>query len=191
MKRIYKVLILLSMAGFLSQCAQDGDYVHPINHDNIPVVPILFSNAATVGGNPYVVTAWGTTSGGAVTPDPGPTTNIDLVISVAADSPTKIREITKMIGGATSVTPGILQTRANYLAAPVAVNGTTVTISTNLNAYNTKPTTVVPAGERVTAANINALTAAAPYTERAFMFLVTLEDGSTAVTQQFRLRITK
>jgi hypothetical protein len=187
MKSLYKIVFLVMGAGILSQCAQDGEYDHPINHDSIPTVPILFTGAKTYGANPYTTVAWGS--------DPATATpaanNIAIVISVPDDSPLKIKEITKMIGGATSITPGILGTRGNYLAAPIAVNGTTVTINTNLTEFNTKPTTVIPAAERVTAANVNAITAVSPYVERAFMFLVTLEDGSTIVTQQLRLRTTK
>jgi hypothetical protein len=190
MKSLYKILILVMGAGLLSQCAQDGEYDHPINKDNIPDVPILFPGTTTHGANPFTTVAWGTDGSGAALPAPA-ANNIAIVISVPDDSPLKIREITKMIAGATSITPGILVTRGNYLAAPIAVNGTTVTINTTLSEFNGKPTTVVPAAERVTQANVNGITATSPYVERAFMFLVTLDDGSTVVTQQLRMRVVK
>jgi hypothetical protein len=181
MKNIYRVLTFVACIGFFSQCADDGEYDHPINKDNIPDVPIMFDGATTFGGNPYYQVAF---QGGAAP--------ISINISVPGDSPLKIMEITKMIAGTTSITPGNVNTAsvANYLAAPIAVNGTSTTITTSLTEFNAK----MPAASDVTQALVDAATTstpATPYVERAFMFLVTLEDGSTVVTQQVRLRVIK
>ena len=188
MKNIYRILVLVMSVGLLSQCADDGEYDHPIVHDNFPEVPIHFATAATQGANPYYTVAWGTDGAGSALATPA-ANNIVISISVPDDAPLKIREITKMISGATGITPGNLATVtvANYLPAPVAVNGTSTTITTNMAEFNTR----TPAAARVTQANVNAITATSPYVERAFMFLVTLEDGSTIVTQQLRLRVVK
>ena len=175
--------------GLLSQCADDGEYDHPINHDNIPEVPVLFATATTHGANPYYTVAWGTDGAGNALATPA-ANNIVISISVPDSAPLKIREITKMISGATSITPGNVAaaTFVNYLPAPIAVNGTSTTITTNMAEFNARTT---PAASRVTAANVNGITATSPYVERAFMFLVTLEDGSTIITQQLRLRVVK
>lgn len=181
MKNVYKVLAFVACIGFFGQCANDGEYDHPINQDNMPEVPVLFTGAKTFGANPYYQVAF---QGGAAA--------VTITISVPESSPLKIKEITKMIAGATSITPANVTsaTVANYLAAPVAVNGTSTTINTTLTEYNSK----VAAAARVTQANVDAAAAstpATPYVERAFMFLVTLEDGSTIITQQCRLRVTQ
>lgn len=181
MKNVYKVLAFVACIGFFGQCANDGDYDHPINHDNIPEVPILFTGAKTFGANPFYQVAF-----------QGGTAAITINISVPESSPLKIKEITKMIAGATSITPANVANAAvvNYLAAPIAVNGSTVAVSTSLTEFNSK----VAAAARVTQANVDAAatsTPATPYVERAFMFLVTLDDGSTIITQQCRLRVTQ
>jgi hypothetical protein len=191
MKSIYRILILVMGVGLMSRCADDGVYEHPIVHDNFPEVPILFATATTQGANPYYTVAWGTDGAGNALATPA-ANNIVITISVPDDAPLKIREITKMISGITGITPGNVAggttVTANYLPAPVAVNGTSTTITTNLAEFNTRTN---PATSRVTAANVNAITATSPYVERAFMFLVTLEDGSTIITQQLRLRVIK
>ena len=189
MKSIYRILILVMGVGLLSQCDDDGVYEHPIAKDNHPEVPVLFATATTQGANPYYTVAWGTDGAGNALATPA-ANNIVINISVPADAPLKIREITKMISGATGITPGNLATATfvNYLPAPVVVNGASTTITTNMAEFNARTT---PAASRVTPANVNAITATSPYVERAFMFLVTLEDGSTIVTQQLRLRVVK
>jgi hypothetical protein len=181
MKNLYRILTLVIAVSLFSQCADDGDYDHPINRDNIPAVPILFTGATTYGGNPYYQVAFA--SGAAA---------FSITISVPDDSPLKIKEITKMIAGTTSVTPGNVTTAsvANYLTAPISVNGTTTTINSSLTEFNLK----VATASRVTQALVDAAatsTPATPYVERAFLFLVTLEDGSTIITEQVRLRVIK
>jgi hypothetical protein len=181
MKKLYTILTLVVCVGLFSQCADDGEYDHPINRDNIPAVPILFTGATTYGGNPYYQVSFA-----------NGTAPVAITISVPDDSPLKIKEITKMIAGTTSITPGNVMTASvvNYLAAPIAVNGTTTTINTSLTEFNLK----VAAASRVTQALVDAATTstpATPYVERAFLFLVTLEDGSTIISEQVRLRVIK
>jgi hypothetical protein len=181
MKNLYRVLTFVALVGVFSQCADDGEYDHPINRDNIPEVPVLFTGSTSFGANPYYQVAF---QGGAAP--------ITITVSVPDDAPVKIKEITKMIAGTTAITPGnvISGTVANYLAAPIQVNGASATISTSLTEFNAK----MPAASRVTQAAVDAAatsTPATPYVERAFLFLVTLEDGSTIVTQQVRLRVVK
>jgi hypothetical protein len=74
-----------------------------------------------------------------------------------------------------------------YLNAPVAASGKTITINTSLTEFNTRLT----GANRITAANVDALNATTLYVERAFMFLVTLDDNTTVITQQVRIRVTK
>lgn len=181
MKNLYRILTFVACLAVFGQCANDGEYDHPINRDNTPEVPILFTGATTFGANPYYQISF---QGGAAP--------FSIQISVPEDSPLKIKEITKMIAGTTAITPGNVTsaTVANYLAAPIAVNGTSATVTSSLTEFNAK----MPAATDVTQTlvdNATANTPATPYVERAFMFLVTLEDNSTIITQQVRLRVVK
>lgn len=167
----------------LTQCAPDGEYEHPIVYDNIPDVPVLFPGATSFGGNPYYQISFGT--GGAAG-----TTAFTINVSVPNDAPLKIKEISKMIAGTTSITPGQVATATNYLPGVIAVNGTSATIISSLTEFNAK----VATASRVTQANVDnaaSTTPATPYVERAFLLLVTLEDGSTIISEQVRLRVTK
>lgn len=188
MKNLYRMLTLVLSVGLFTQCADDGEYDHPINHDNIPEVPVLFPGAVSFGGNPYYQVSFA-----------GGTATVTINISVPEDSPLKIKEITKMIAGTTSITPGNVNTAsiANYLAAPIQVNGTSVVINTSISEFNSKfPAATCPntTTSRILQCNVDAAatsTPATPYIERAFLFLVTLEDGSTIITEQVRLRVIK
>jgi hypothetical protein len=181
MKNIYRILTFVACIGLFTQCEPDGEFDHPINQDNFPDVPVLFPGSTTFGANPYYQVAF---QAGAAP--------ITINVSIPTDAPLKIKEITKVIAGTTSITPGNVTTAsvANYLAAPIVVNGTTATISTSLTEFNTK----MPTASRVTQAAVDAAavnTPATPYVERAFMLLITLEDNTTIITQQVRLRVVK
>lgn len=172
MNKLYKIGFMVCMiAVLLLGCADDGEFDHPLVRDNIPAVPVTFTGAITHGANPYYSIPY---TGGA--------TAIQLVISIPANSERQIKTITKMIAGATGITPGNVIDVAvpNYLAGPITVNGNSTTINTTITEFNTK----VPASARITAAP-----AAGTFAERAFLFLITLDDNSTIVTQQCRIRV--
>jgi len=182
MKNLYRALTFVACMSLLSQCANDGEYDHPINRDNFPEVPILFTGATTFGGNPYYQIKF------------DPAAQISINIAVGGESGRAIKEITKVVGGTTSITPGNVQgttSVASYIAAPIAVNGTSTTFTTSVAALNSYITGV---NNDVTQARVDAAAAATPatpYLEYAFMFLVTLDDGTTVITQQCRLRFVK
>jgi hypothetical protein len=179
MKRIFNSLLLILSAAVLSQCAQDGEYDHPINKNVYPDVPVTFTGATTMGANPYYVVAYQAGAG-----------TFEINISIPEDSEVNIQEITSFSAGTTALTPGNLVagtnsgTAAKYNAAPIVVNGKTATITSDIPTFNSK----FPA---TGAARIGAtLATGTTYTERAFMFLLTMSDGSQVISQQVRIRIT-
>ncbi|HZY81271.1 MAG TPA: hypothetical protein VFE50_17225 [Cyclobacteriaceae bacterium] len=181
MKNVYRIIIFVACAGLFTMCEPDGKYYNPISQDNIADVPIMFTGATTYGANPYYSVGW-----------QGGNAPIKITIDVAAESPLKIKEVAKMIAGATGINAGSFATTANYLPGPVAASNGVVVINTTLAEFNGKFAATNAA--RVTQANVTTAatsTPATPYAERAFMFLVTLEDNSQIITQQLRLRVTK
>ncbi len=157
---------LLAVA--FTSCSKD--FTDDLVKDNKPEIPVTFEGATTYGFNPYYTIPL---SGDSV---------IRFNINIPGDAPLKIREVSKMIAGGTGITPGNLKDAAvvSYLSGPVAVNGTSVTITTNIREFNTK----VSAANRITTAP-----AAGAFIERAFLFLLTMDDGSEIIPVQCRIRI--
>lgn len=175
MKYINKILFFAFGLVLFAACSDDGEYEHPIVKDNIPDTPILFPGATTFGANPYYNV---TVSGGTIT----------IVVAVPESSPRQIKEITRIITGATGITPGNVTTAANFLAAPLAVNGKSVTIPITIAEWN---------AHNAAAADLTVPPAASPtvpatgFAERAIMFLVTLDDDTQIIPQQLRIRVTR
>lgn len=175
MKYINKMLFALVCVACFSACQDDGEYEHPIVQDNVPSVPIMFPGSTTAGANPYYTVQF---------PAGGNPANIaiQIQIGVGAGSPNGITEITKVIAGATGITPGNVLSATGtglYYATPITVSGGTATINTTLAEYNSKV---------IASARLTAPPAAGVLTERAFMFLVTLDDNTTVIPQQVRVR---
>lgn len=190
MKSIYRILTFVACVAVFSQCADDGEYDHPIVYDNIPEVPVLFTGAKTQGANPYYEVVFA-----------GNTTPISITLSVPAEAGVTITEITKAIAGATSISAGGLASSVNanpppagvqntYFLGAVAVGAGTYTINTTVAAFNAN--NVAGAANDITQANVDtAAPTATPYVERAFMLQLLMSDGSTIVPQQVRLRFKK
>ncbi|KAA2244672.1 hypothetical protein F0L74_01480 [Chitinophaga agrisoli] len=170
MKKILnKITFFALLATMFTACSKD--FTDDLVKDNKPEIPVTFDGATTYGFNPYYKLKL---SGDGV---------IKITMSIPSNASVKIKEVTRAIAGATSITPGNVTNAAitSYLDAPVTVNGTTVTITTSITEWNSKLTgagNVIPA--TVTAGTL---------VERAMMFLLTMEDNSTIVPVQCRLRI--
>ncbi len=183
----------MACVGLFSQCQDDGEYDHPINRNNFPEVPILF-NGTTFGANPYIVVSYQRG-----TPQQA-TAPFSITLTIPDDVQANFKEITKVFAGATGITPGGLSTTVYttpvpagktlaYFTAPIAASGKSVTINTSLAEFQARLNTA--ALGVITNAQIDALNATTTYVERAFLFQVTLDDNTTVVTQQFRIRVTK
>ncbi len=170
MKKILnKIALFALLATVFTAC--NKDFTDDLVKDNKPEIPVTFDGATTYGFNPYYTIPL---SGDGV---------IKITMSIPAGARVKIKEITKAIAGGTAITPGNVTdaTKPSYLAAPVTVNGTTATITTSITEWNTKVTGATN--------TIPASVSAGAFAERAIMFLLTMDDNSTIIPVQCRLRI--
>lgn len=167
MKKITIQFLLLSVLAFAGISCKD-DYVYSeLVRDNKPAVPVTYTGATTYGFDPYYEVS--TAAGG----------NIKISVSIPASSGRTIKEITRVAAGATSINVATLNTVAqNYITAPIAGSGTTVEFTTTLKDFATKRPAVA----------ITPL-ALPNFREIAFIFLVTLDDGTQIVAQPVRIRV--
>lgn len=154
MKRI--LILLFIIASGLTSC--DKDY-GTFNSDNRPEIPVTFPDATTFGFNPYIT--YSLSSG----------KEIELKMSIPATSGRTIKEITKVVGGTSSINVNSLNT-STFITSPIAVNATEYVFKTTLQEFISKTKVTPAAGGEI-----------------AFMFLVTLDDGTTIVPVQVRARI--
>ncbi|TXK46434.1 hypothetical protein FVR03_10560 [Pontibacter qinzhouensis] len=169
------ILIIFFLLGAVTLSSCDKEY-GTFYSDNRPVVPVTFPGATTYGFNPYITHS--IASGGDIT----------FTMSIPENSGRTIREITKVVGGATAINAGSVNSAvvggtgstAAYNTAVIPGNGTTATFTTNLTEFAAKT------GE---AAKTDANKLIKSGGELAFMFLVTLDNGETIIPVQVRVRL--
>lgn len=165
--KLLKIFNILVLALIVASC--DDEFEHDIVKDNLPEIPVTFDGATTVGFNPYYTVSYANG-------------NFTITLSIPQDAKHQIKEVSKIAAGATSINVATLSgTAGQYLAAPATVNGYTFTLTSSIAEYNSK----VPAAARITTAP-----AAGTFVERAFMFLLTMDDDSIIVPVQCRIRVT-
>lgn len=160
--------ILLGALALTSVACKDDLQYGPLVRDNRPAIPVTFSNATTYGGTPFIEI-----STAANTP-------ITYTLSIPASSGRTIKEITKVVGGGTGINAGSLNTASLvFNPAPIAGSGNTATFTTTLAAFRAKypAIAVAPTGNVYSPREI------------AFIFLITLDDGSQIITTQVRTRV--
>jgi hypothetical protein len=165
MKRIYQLVMIMVVAISFAACT--GDFDNELVRDRRLEVPVTFTGATTYGFNPfYTVPISGS---GAIT----------FTLSIPGDAGKSIKNLKKVTAGGTGLTPGSLYDATAAYAANVIVDGSSVTFTTTLAEFNAK----------MAAANrIPAIIAAGTFVERAFFFLIVLDDNSEIVPVQCRLR---
>lgn len=164
--KFLNLLLLLAIPMVLASC--DDEFEGEIVKDNRPEIPVTFDGAKTVGFTPYYEVSYA--SG-----------NISIVLSIPENASKSIAEVSNIVAGATSINVGSLGgTAGQYMTGPTVVNGRTFTLNTTIAEYNTK----VTGSARITAAPV-----AGTLVERAFMFRLTMSDGSLIVPVQCRIRI--
>ncbi|GAB4004417.1 hypothetical protein GCM10028808_02120 [Spirosoma migulaei] len=167
-KYLIKGLFLVLLAGSSFSCKDDYIYSDLVR-DNRPAIPVSFPGTTTYGFNPFITTS--IAAGGP----------IEFTLSIPASSGRTIKEITRIVGGATGINVATLNAAtatSAYNAAPIAGTGTTAVFTTTLAAFKTKYPTVATAP-----------VALPNYTEIQFLFLVTLDDGTQIVPEPVRVRI--
>ncbi len=169
MKYTFKLFLGMLLSIVVFSC--DDKFEGEIVKDNKPAIPVTFEGATSNGFNPYYTVPYQT---GAIT----------IKINIPTTSTLKIKQVENIVAGATSINVASITevSSIQYLAAPVAVNGTTYTFTTSITEFNTK----VAASARVTAEP-----AAGAFTERAFMIRLRMEDDTFIVPVQVRIRVVK
>lgn len=167
MKIVFNKIVLFALFAFGAMACKK-EFTDDLIKDNKPEIPVTFVGATTSGFNPYYTVS---IQGGGV---------IKLELSIPANSSRKIKEVSKIVCGATALNAGNLKDPAypSYLAAPVAVNGSTYTLSTNVTEFNTK---VAKASDKIPLDKGG---------ERAFLILLTMDDNSEIIPVQCRIRVT-
>ncbi|EEI93841.1 hypothetical protein HMPREF0765_0573 [Sphingobacterium spiritivorum ATCC 33300] len=167
MKNIIKI-ILLFVSVILVSCEKDYTEFYK---DNRPEIPVTFPGATTHGFNPYISV-------------PLSDGKISFTLSIPSSSGRSIKEISKVLGGATSINAGGVRT-GTYISQPIAGNGTTVVFSTTIADFRSKSA----ANNKLVQDFINSATATT--LQIAFMYLVTLDNGQEIIPVQSQVWITK
>ncbi|GHE37549.1 hypothetical protein [Sphingobacterium griseoflavum] len=167
MKKYTSILFTL-VAVFFSACEKSYTELYS---DNRPAIPVTFEGATTHGFNPFIEV-------------PISQDNFSLTMVIPQGSGRQIREISRVLGGATNINAGGVRA-ATYISAPIPGNGNRVVFDTSVTAF------------RASSAANNTLVqnflnnAALTRLEIAFMFLVTLDDGQQIIPVQARVFLTK
>ena len=160
------LLVLVAIGSF--SCKDDLVYSDLVQ-DLRPAVPVTFPGTTTYGFNPFILSSLA--AGG----------KIEFTLSIPASSGRTIKEITKVVGGATGINVATLNAATPTTAfnpAPIAGNGTMAVFTTNIADFKKKYPTV------------STTPIALPnYTEIQFLFLVTLDDGTQIVPEPVRVRV--
>lgn len=168
--KLYIKLFTVSLAALIFSGCSD-EFKDDLVRDNKPEVPVTFEGATTTGFNPYY-----TVSQAAGT--------FTITLKIPENSPSKIKQISKVVAGNTSINVASLSgTSGQYFAAPIDVNDYSYTFTTSVAYFDTK----VPASARIVS---NALPAGSTFKERAFMFQLLMDDDSIIIPVQLRLRVT-
>lgn len=156
---------MFALATSFASCNED--FENDLVRDSRPDVPVTFTGATTYGFNPYYTVS---ISGSGA---------IGFTLAIPDDAGRSITTLKKVVAGGTAILPGNLYDATAAYASNVSVNGTSVAFNTTLTEYNSKV---------ATAAKVPATIAAGAFVERAFMFLVVLDDNSEIVPVQCRIR---
>lgn len=172
MKKIV-YLLALTFIGSLAACKQDG------NAPGIMDLPatnnaVLFTNYKYFERIPIYETSLA--AGG----------KIDITMTLPDASPRSFKEITQ-VGASTvnaSINQNTFKTTANTFASKIAVTGKSATFSTTVPNYLTfKKIMALPVLPAASTAN------GGTYYDIQFFFLVTLDDDSTVVPVETRVRV--
>lgn len=164
MKYLNKIAVALLLLTLFS-CGDKWEIVK----DNRPDIPVTFDGSTSNGFNPFYTVSYASSV-------------ITITLSIPQNAKHKIKEVTSIVAGQTSLNAASFTAAGNiqYLAAPASVNGNTYTLTSSIAEFNTK----VPAS-----AKINSAPAAGTFTERAFMFKLTMDDDTVIIPVQCRIRV--
>jgi hypothetical protein len=170
--KIFKIISIPFMAmSLMALLSCNDDFEGEIVKDNEPEIPVIFEGATTAGFNPYYSVSYASGT-------------FEIKLTIPSDSKLKIKEVTKVVAGATAINVASLKDPKQYIT-PQTVDGYSFTLTSSLAEYNAK---CIPNADG-TFTGVRVTAAPATFTERAFMFQLTMEDGSVIVPVQCRIRI--
>lgn len=170
---LFQSILWMALAIASFSCKKDDKFSELVR-DNRPAVPVTFPGATTFGFNPYVETSL--EAGGA----------IKFTLSIPASSGRTIREITKVGAGGSEINAATLNS-AGYFSTPITGNGTTAEFTTTTAEF----TTTIAEFNTKRKATITTPLVPPSFREIAFIFLLTLDDGTEIITTQVRVRVLK
>lgn len=162
-------IVLLIQSLVLLSCDKkfDGEIVT----DSVAKIPVTYEGSTTFGGIPYIAVPYN-----------NGTSTIVIKIRIPGSSAVKIKEISKIALGTTSITLANLDGSAGiFNSVAIAVNGFSYTINTSITEFNSKV---------ATASKIVSKATGAAFEERRFIFRLTMDDNSTITPTPLNIRIT-
>ncbi len=178
-KNIYKIILTLTVIVTVFGCTKDYG---PSLQDAISATPVTVQNQKYFERLPYVETS---IAGGG---------SIEVVLAIPESSPRTIKEITRITlhaltaavpAGTPAFNAATIQNPAsyyNYITAPIAGSGKTVSFKTSISEFLAKrKITTYPKNTNVLA-NV-------PNQDMQMFFLVTLDDNSTVIPVETRCRV--
>lgn len=170
MKNILRIISFIFIGAAILCTGCNDTFEGEIVKDNRPAVPVTYPGSTSYGFNPYYTVSFADD-------------DFSIVISIPENAAVNITEVTNSVAGTTAINVGSLTAASSipYVANGTAVNAKSFTINTSITEFNTK----VSEASRITSAP-----AEGALVERAFMFRLTLSDGTTIVPVQCRIRIT-
>jgi len=162
------IYLIVAVMTFLTSC--DKEYSE-LYSDNRPEIPVTYEGALTEGFNPYIKV-------------PLSTNTFKLTLVIPENSGRKIKEISKVLAGATSINAGGVR-KGTYITAPIAGSGNKVVFNTSVSEFRGKS-----AANETLIANFEKSTTLKTQ-EIAFMFLVTLDNEQEIIPVQARVWLTK
>ena len=160
--RTKDILFPICLSAVLISCSKKD--VVGVNTANMPAVPVTVQNAMAY--RPEATVSTSKSAGG----------NIQIILSIPAESGHTIKEITKVAANTTYTQIQSSGTAGFYTSAPIPASGTTATFNTTLAEYVVKGPGTIPATTNTELA-------------KRFYFLLTLDDGTQIVTSSVRVLV--
>lgn len=167
MKRIL-IIFVATIATLFTSC--DKEYSE-FYSDNRPEIPVTYEGAKTEGFNPYIEI-------------PLTKNTFSLTLTIPESSGRTIQEISKVLGGSTSINAGGVRS-GTYISSPILGNGNKVVFNTSVSEFRGKNAT----NEKLIKDFENSTTLQTQ--EIAFMFLLKLDNNQEIIPVQARVWLKK
>jgi len=163
--------IILLFVIVVTVCTSCSKKYTELYSDNIPDIAVTYKGAITHGANPYITQL--------VSQE-----DITLTLQIPDGQGRSIKEITKVLAGATSINAGGVRD-GKYIAIPIPGKANEVVFNTSISAFRSASTS----NNKLVQDFINSSSATS--LQIAFMFLVTLDNNQQIIPVQVQVWLTK